>query len=182
MFKLVNIEGIVRIPPREFGQPLEKVAIKELESRYVGMVDKILGYVTAVVNVSINPVGRVLLGDGASFHKATFTVLTFYPELKEIIEGDVADIRDFGAFVRLGPIDAILHVSQIMDDYITHDDRTQSLLGKESGKKLQVGDRVRVRVSVVSFSARGAGKIGVTSRQPFLGKMEWIKDDLKKLG
>ncbi|HID91121.1 TPA: DNA-directed RNA polymerase [Candidatus Bathyarchaeota archaeon] len=182
MFKLVELEGIVRIPPRAFGKPLKEVALKELEERYVGMIDKRLGYVTAVVDVDINPVGRILLGDGASYHKAAFTVLTFYPELKEIIEGEVTDIMDFGAFVRLGPIDAILHVSQVMDDFITYDERTRTLIGKETRRRLSVGDNIRVRITVVSFSARGAGKIGLTARQPFLGKAEWIRDDLKKLG
>lgn len=181
MFKLVKLEGVVGIPPRDFGQPLNEVALKELEEKYVGMIDKKLGFITAVVSVNIEPIGRILLGNGASHHKATFTVLTFYPELKEIIEGEVTDVTDFGAFVRLGPIDAILHVSQVMDDFVSYDERTRTLMGKEKGRRLTVGDNVRVRVTVVSFSTSGVGKIGVTARQPLLGKPEWIREDLRKL-
>jgi DNA-directed RNA polymerase subunit E'/Rpb7 len=29
--------------------------------------------------------------------------------------------------------------------------------------------------------AGSSGKIGVTARQPFLGKLEWIETDLKRL-
>ena len=54
-------------------------------------------------------------------------------------------------------------------------------MGKETKKKLMTGDQVRVRVTAVSLS-RGAvsGKVGVTARQPFLGKIEWIKEEVKK--
>ncbi|MCX8176159.1 MAG: DNA-directed RNA polymerase, partial [Candidatus Bathyarchaeota archaeon] len=44
------------------------------------------------------------------------------------------------------------------------------------------GDKVRVRITAVSMGKGGSGgKIGVTMRQPFLGKLEWIEEDLKKL-
>jgi DNA-directed RNA polymerase subunit E' len=40
---------------------------------------------------------------------------------------------------------------------------------------------VRARVIAVSFPKGGVGgKIGITMRQPFLGKLEWIKEDVKK--
>jgi DNA-directed RNA polymerase subunit E' len=44
----------------------------------------------------------------------------------------VVEIADFGAFVRIGPVDALLHVSQLMDDYISYDEKQGVLLGKES--------------------------------------------------
>jgi DNA-directed RNA polymerase subunit E' len=40
---------------------------------------------------------------------------------------------------------------------------------------------VRVRITAVSLGRAGSsGKIGVTARQPFLGKLEWIKLDVAK--
>jgi DNA-directed RNA polymerase subunit E' len=40
---------------------------------------------------------------------------------------------------------------------------------------------VRVRITAVSLGRAGSsGKIGVTARQPSLGKLEWIKQDLTK--
>jgi len=47
--------------------------------------------------------------------------LTFYPKLQEIVQGEIVDITDFGAFVRIGPTDALLHLSQVMDDYLKSD-------------------------------------------------------------
>jgi DNA-directed RNA polymerase subunit E' len=91
------------------------------------------------------------------------------------------EIADFGAFVRIGPVDALLHVSQLMDDYISYDEKQGVLLGKETKRKLTSGDQVRVRITAVSLGRAGSsGKIGVTARQPFLGKLEWLRQDVSK--
>ena len=41
--------------------------------------------------------------------------------------------------------------------------------------------RVRVRITAISLGRTGgSAKIGVTARQPFLGKLEWIGQELHK--
>jgi DNA-directed RNA polymerase subunit E' len=181
MFELVECEDVVRIPPEKFDLDLKTVALEELSKKYDGMLSKDLGYVIAVVSVDVSPAGKILPGDGATYHQAKFTLLTYKPEVQEIVEGEVVEIGDFGSFVRIGPVDALLHVSQILDDYIVFDGKQGILLGKETQRKLMSGDKVRARVTAVSIAKGGpAGKIGITMRQPFLGKLEWIKEDVKK--
>jgi len=182
MFKLVTLEDTIRIPPELFGKPIEVVGREQLRAKYEGMVDDELGYVIAVTDIHVKPVGKIIPGDGATYHRATFSLLTFHPIVQEVIEGEVVEIADFGAFVRIGPIDALLHVSQLMDDFISYDEKQGVLMGKETKRKLVTGDRVRVRVTAVSLGRGGSsGKVGVTARQPFLGKIEWIKEEVKKL-
>jgi len=182
VFKLVTLEDTIRIPPGKFGEPIEKVGYEQLKLNYEGMVDDQLGYVVAVTNIEVNPVGKIIPGDGATYHRVVFSLLTFYPIIQEVVEGEVVEIADFGAFVRVGPIDALLHVSQLMDDFISHDEKQGMLMGKETKRKLMTGDHVRVRVTAVSLGRGGvSGKIGVTARQPFLGKIEWIKKDVEKI-
>ena len=181
MFKIVTLEGTIRIPPEKFGQPIESVGYEQLKMKYEGMVDEELGYVIAVTKINVNPIGKIIPGDGATYHKVEFSLLTFYPKLQEVVEGEVVEIADFGAFVRVGPVDALLHVSQLIDDYISYDEKQGILMGKETKMKLTTGDHVRVRITAVSLGrGGGSGKIGVTARQPFLGKIEWIKKDLEK--
>jgi len=178
MFKLITLQDTIRIPPETFGNPLEKVGRDQVKAKYEGVVDEELGYVIAVTRVEVSPIGKIIPGDGATFHKVNFSLLTFYPVIQEIVEGDVVEIADFGAFIRIGPVDALLHVSQLMDDYISYDEKQGVLLGKETKRKLASGDQVRVRITAVSLGRAGSsGKIGVTARQPFLGKLEWIKLD-----
>jgi DNA-directed RNA polymerase subunit E' len=178
MFKLITLQDTIRIPPSTFGNPLEAVGKEQVKAKYEGVVDEELGYVIAVSKVEVSPIGKIIPGDGATYHKVNFSLLTFYPVIQEIVEGDVVEIADFGAFVRIGPVDALLHVSQLMDDFISYDEKQGVLQGKETKRKLATGDQVRVRITAVSLGRAGSsGKIGVTARQPFLGKLEWLKEE-----
>jgi DNA-directed RNA polymerase subunit E' len=182
LFKLITLEDTIRIPPETFGNPLEAVGYQQVKAKYEGVVDEELGYVIAVTEVKVSPTGKIIPGDGAAYHKVTFSLLTFYPKIQEVVEGEVVEVADFGAFVRIGPIDALLHVSQLMDDFISYDEKQGVLFGKETKRKLASGDQVRVRITAVSLTrAGGSGKIGVTARQPFLGKLEWIDEDVEKI-
>ena len=181
MFNKITMNDTIRIDPTRFGQPLEDAAFEELRGKYEGLVDEELGYVISVVNLKVNPVGRIIPGDGGTHHPVTFSILTFFPELQEVMEGEVVEVADFGTFLRIGPVDALLHVSQLMDDFISYDEKQGVLLGRESGRTIQRGDLFRVRIVAVSFPrGRSSGKIGVTARQPFLGKLEWIEAESKE--
>ena len=182
LFKLVTLEDTIRIPPKKFGEDIDTVSYEELKMKYEGMVDEELGYVIAVTKIKVNPFGKIIPGDGATLHKVAFSLLTFFPKIQEVVEGEVVEIADFGAFIRIGPVDALLHVSQLLDDYISHDEKQGVLMGKETRRKLATGDHIRVRITAVSLGRGGgsSGKIGVTARQPSLGKIEWIKKDLEK--
>jgi len=182
MFKLLVLEDTIRIPPEKFSAPLKQAGHEQLKMKYEGMVDDELGYVVAVTDINVSLTGKIIPGDGATYHKISFSLLTFYPKIQEIVEGEVVEIADFGAFLRIGPIDALLHVSQLMDDFISFDEKQGVLMGKETRRKLSSGDRVRARVTAVSLArGGGSGKIGVTARQPFLGKLEWIKEEVRKI-
>lgn len=182
MFKLLILEDTIRIPPKKFGTPLNQAGHEQLKLKYEGMVDDELGYVVAVTNIKVDPNGKIIPGDGATYHRASFSLLTFYPKIQEIVEGEVVEIADFGAFIRVGPIDALLHVSQLLDDFISYDEKQGVLMGKETRRRLKSGDHVRARITAVSLPRGGrSGKIGVTARQPFLGKIEWIKEDIRKI-
>ena len=119
MFKLIELQDTIRIPPETFGSPLEKVGRDQVKAKYEGIVDEEMGYVIAVTKVEVSPIGKIIPGDGATYHKVMFSLLAFYPVIQEIVEGDVVEIADFGAFVRIGPVDALLHVSQLIDDYMS---------------------------------------------------------------
>ena len=181
MFRILTVEDIVRIPPKSFGNPIDKAARDQVKLKYENIVDEQLGYAIFVVDVNVDPTGKILPGDGSTYHRVTFKLLSFYPEMHEVIEGEVVEVTDFGAFVRIGPEDALLHVSQIMDDYISYDEKHGVLVGKESQRKIAKGDFVRGRIIAVSFPRGGmGGKIGITMRQPFLGKIDWIEQDIRR--
>lgn len=181
MFILFEVRDVIRIPPNRLGKDLKEAAIATLKERYESMISPELGYVIMVVDAKIDRVGKIIAGDGATYHKVDFKLLTFYPKLQEIIEGKIVEITEFGAFVRIGPTDALLHLSQILDDFLKSDVKQGVITATQSGKILKIGSKVRARIIAVSLG-KGAtmGKIGITCRQPFLGAEEWIKEQIKE--
>lgn len=180
MYKIVSVEDTVRVIPSRFAEPLEEVISDVLRKEYEGITDKDVGTVLAIIRVKQIGPGRIIPGDGASYHNVTFEALVYKPEVNEVVLGEVVEIVEFGGFVRLGPIDGLVHVSQVMDDFVTYDRKKGSLYGKESKRALKEGDKVRARI--VTVSVRGGtrgGKIGLTMRQPGLGKLEWTKEARK---
>ncbi|MFQ6051908.1 MAG: DNA-directed RNA polymerase [Candidatus Hydrothermarchaeota archaeon] len=177
MYRIVTIKDIVAVPPERFGEDLESVIKDILRETYEGILDKELGVIILISNIKDIGIGKIAPGDGSAYHEVTFDALTFKPDMQEVLEGEVVEIVDFGAFVRLGPLDGLIHISQIMEDYIVHDSKGGALIGKETHKTLKEGDKVRARVVAVSLNPRELreSKIGLTMRQKGLGKIEWIK-------
>ena len=179
---MTTIEGTVRIPPYRFDEPLEDVAIETLNEEYVGQLDKNLGLMVGAVSIEEIGEGVLIMGDGAAYHNVVFNAIFFKPEQQEIVEGEVNDITEFGAFVKIGPMEGLVHVSQVTDDYINYDPKNASLLGNESKKVLTEGDRIRARIVTLSLKGKSIkeSKIGLTMRQPNLGKFEWIQAEKNK--
>ena len=181
MFQIIEVEDVVRVEPLDFSETLNKMAEKVLKLKYESTLSPDFGYVVLIIGVKADKVGKILPSDGATYHTVNFKLLTYLPKLQEVVEGDVVEITDFGAFIRIGPTDALLHLSQITDEYLNSDVRQGLITAQQSNRLINVGTRMRVRVTALSL-ARGSsmGKIGVTCRQPFLGANDWIEEDLKK--
>ena len=181
LFSVSTLIDIVRIPPNLFGTGLKKAAESILKSKYESMINAELGYIIMVMDAKVETMGKMIPGDGGTFHRVEFQALTFYPKLQEIVQGELVDITDFGAFVRIGPTDALLHLSQVMDDYLKSDVASGMIIANQSGRTLKLNSAIRARITAVSLGkAASMGKIGITCRQPFLGANEWIEEEIKK--
>ena len=181
LFSISTLGDVVRIPPSLFGTALKKAGLNILKEKYESMISADLGYIIMILDAKVEEMGKMIAGDGGTFHKVEFDALTFYPKLQEIVSGEIVDITDFGAFVRIGPTDALLHLSQVMDDYLKSDVKSGMILANQSGRTLRVGSTLRARITAVSLGkAATMGKIGITCRQPFLGADEWIAEEIKK--
>jgi DNA-directed RNA polymerase subunit E' len=181
MFAIAHMTDVVRIPPSKLTNSLKLTAVGILKEKYESMVNVELGYVILIIDAEANSTGKVIAGDGATYHKVNFTALTFYPKLHEVVEGEVVEITDFGAFVRIGPTDALLHLSQITDDYLKSDVKQGVILSNQSEKTLRIGSKIRARITAISLGKSASmGKIGITCRQPFLGALEWVEREIRR--
>jgi len=180
MYNLITIQDTIRIPPKLFSTDIKESITKALREQYEGIIDKDIGVIITVLNPREVSDGRIIHGDGGAYHNITFDAVSFKPEIHEVIKGKINDIAEFGAFVRFGPIDGLIHVSQVTDDFMSYNEKTGTLSGKESKKNLKKEDVVTARVIAVSIKNNVAeSKINLTMRQEGLGKTEWNKKKKK---
>jgi len=182
MYTMVKVEDTIRIPPEKFGEDLDKVIEETVQKTFEGTMRKQYGLIVVADNIKPLGDGIVIHGDGAMYQKVMFDALMFKPELQEVLDGIVCEIVEFGAFCHIGPLDALIHMSQIMNDYVEVDSTAEMIVGKEKKKTLKIGDAVRARVVAVSLNELSAreSKIGLTMRQPALGAHEWLKEPVKE--
>jgi|TARA_B100001964_G_scaffold245805_1_gene336640 DNA-directed RNA polymerase subunit E' len=179
MYYKIELKDHIRIPPNLFELDAEEAVIKRIQKKYEGHISKELGIIIDIAGVKEIGEGVIIPGDGSSYCETTFEVLTFKPEIQEVILGRIRDIVDFGAFITLGPIDGMIHVSQTMDDFVSFS-KDKTLAGKESKRSLKVNDVCRARIIAVSFKDPLNPKLGLTMRQQGLGRLDWIEEDEQK--
>ncbi len=181
MFYKVHVRDHVRVTPNLFGLPTEEAILAMVKKGYEGYISKDLGIVLGVSGLKESREGVIIPGDGATYYDCDFELLTFKPELQEVVLGRIKDIADFGAFINVGVVDGMIHISQAMDDFVSFGS-DKVLLGKESKRSLRIADKCKARIIAVSFKDIANPKIGLTMRQPGLGKLEWIEEDAAKVG
>lgn len=172
MFRVCTFEESVRIPPSLFGMKIGEAALKILRDQYERTVHRDYGVIISVTDAKVRGDGKIIPGDGSAYFDAEFDALVYTPKVNEVVEGEITEIVEFGAFVRVGPIDGLVHVSQIADDYLTYDKKTGCLVGRESKKTVRKGDWVRAKVATVSMKDTILNsKIALTMRPSGLGKV-----------
>ncbi|MCJ2556953.1 MAG: DNA-directed RNA polymerase [Candidatus Thermoplasmatota archaeon] len=182
MYYKVRREEVVRIPPDRLGEDIDELARELTRSTYEGKVASDKSFTLLATNVERLDEGRIVHGDGAVYQKVAFDAVVLRPLLQEVVDGEICEVMKFGAFIRFGPLDGLLHISQVMDDRVDVDVDNQRLVGKDTKRDLRRGDRVRARIVAASINERSPreSKIGLTMRQPGLGKFEWIEEDRRK--
>jgi len=167
----------IHIPAEELGPNYHEAMEKITKESFEGTMDE-KKFLT-VVAFNIKPVeeGRVVHGDGGVYQKVEYDALVFKPYIHELVRGYVSQVIEYGAFIRIGPLDALLHISQIMDDKINADIGSQRLIGKDTKQELGIGDEVIARVVTIKFNERlpSESQVGLTMRQDGLGKVEWLE-------
>ena len=179
MFYKIELKDHIRVPPNLFNLPLDEAVVKRIKTKFNGFISKDLGIVIDVPGLKEIGEGIIIPGDGASYYDVTFELLTYKPEMQEIIIGRIKDIAEFGAFINIGPIDGMIHISQTMDDFVSFS-KDKTLAGKETKRILKVNDVCRARIIAVSFKDALNPKLGLTMRQQGLGRLEWLKEDAEE--
>jgi DNA-directed RNA polymerase subunit E' len=178
MFYKIKVKDHIRVPPSMFNLTKKEAVLANIKSSYENYVSQELGFVLNVIDVGKINEGVIIPGDGAGFYESEFELLTFKPELNELVYGKIRDITDFGAFMDIGGVEGMVHISQSMDDFVSFS-KEKVLQGKKTGHTVKVGDKCKARIIAVSFKDLNNPKIGLTMRQEGLGKLEWLNEENK---
>ena len=68
----------------------------------------------------------------------------------------IVGVEDFGLFCRLSelPVEGLIHVTSLADDYYYLEAGTHTLVGRRSGRRHRLGDREIVRIAHVDVDRR----------------------------
>jgi len=177
MYKVYTISDSVRVPPEMFAMKREDAILQILREKYERKMDTDLGVVLSIQGVRDVSGGYVVPGDGAAYYDAHFDLLSYYPEINEVVESEVTETVEFGAFLSLGPLEGLVHLSQVTDDIVHFDRKASQLVGKNTKRILKKGDVVKARIITVSIKPTILEtKVGLSMRTRGLGKDEWNKE------
>ena len=137
MFYIVEVEDYVRVEPKLFGLKTSDAVAKQLQETYTNYHDKEIGEVIGIISVLEVGNGIIIPGDGAAYYNSKFKLIVWKPEMQELVYGLTEEITNFGAFINLGVMKGVIHISQTMDDYVSFS-KDKSLLGKETKRALKV--------------------------------------------
>ncbi|ADV65631.1 DNA-directed RNA polymerase [Desulfurococcus mucosus] len=183
MYSLIKIRDVVRIPPSKFGRPVKNVALEELRSRYEGAITSIetprgeskLGIVVTIVDANVDENGRILPGDGATYHDVEMYALVFTPFIKEVVEGEAVTVTKSGIYVNLGVLDGFIHINQVSEEKVVFDPARTALVLEESRRVIEKGDVLRAKIYTIGLLPGKGLRIHMTMRQTYLGKTDWLR-------
>ncbi|HYD02745.1 MAG TPA: DNA-directed RNA polymerase [Alphaproteobacteria bacterium] len=173
MYYKTKVKDFIRLPPASFADDVELALTAEIKKKFNGYISQELGFVVDVTGVDEVGHGMILPGDGSAHYSVEFTLLTFKPEVQEIVLGKVTNVADFGAFINIGPVEGMIHISQTMNDFVSFG-KDGVLSGKNTKHTLKVGDVCKAKIIAVSYKDLQNPKIGLTMRQEGLGREDWI--------
>jgi DNA-directed RNA polymerase subunit E' len=178
MYRIISVEERIRVPPEKLGLNVIESVKKAIEDKVEGLLDPKLGVVLSIVSIDKIGEGKIMPEDPGVYYHTMFNLLTYKPELHELVYGKVVDNTEFGSFVRIGAIDGLVHISQLMDDFVSFDAKNSQFLGRETKRVLKEGDEIRARIIAISWGEQN--KIGLTMRQQLLGSISWIDEEKRK--
>ncbi|ACL11671.1 DNA-directed RNA polymerase [Desulfurococcus amylolyticus] len=182
MYSLIRVNDVIRIPPAKFGRPVKDVALEELRSKYEGTIASIeskggehkLGIIVTIIDVKVDENGRILPGDGATYHDVEMSALVFSPFIKEVVEGEAVTVAKSGIYLNLGVLDGFIHINQVSEEKVSYDNTRSAIMLEESHRTIEKGDILRAKIYTIGILPGKGLRIHMTMKQPYLGKLEWV--------
>ncbi|HDI06658.1 MAG TPA: DNA-directed RNA polymerase [Candidatus Aenigmarchaeota archaeon] len=177
MFYLLDIEEKVGVEAQKLKKNIQESIEEKLEDLHLKEEN---GVFLGVVEIKkIGETGEILPEKPYIYFNVAYTCLFFQPVQNEIVEGYVTEVAEFGPFVRIGPIDALVHISQITKEKLTYNPEQDIITSKDSKIIIKKGDFVIAMVANSSISEERI-RVNLTMKQEGLGLIKLLKKSKKK--
>ena len=175
MFYKVKLKDYVALEPDLFNEDLKDAIEKQIIRDYTYKVSEELGFIVSILEIEKIGEGFKLPEDSSRHYVVEFEVISYIPQMHEFILGDVTSTTEFGAFVNLGVVEGLVHLTQTMQEQVSFS-KSGVIQANKSKKSLKEKDIVKSKIVAISFKDLKNIKIGLTMRQPGLGNILWKED------
>ena len=129
MYEKLKIKSRIRIPPALFGRDIKEAIRESVKNDFEGQLDAEHGLLLSFININKIGDGIIIPGDGAIYYDTEFEMVSYKAVPQELVEGEITEITETGAFAKIGPIEGLIHKSQVTDDFVSYA-KTGVLMGK----------------------------------------------------
>jgi len=172
MFYLVDIKEKVGIEVQNLGEDIKDSIEKKLENLHIKENNGVFLGVVEITNIGES--GEILPESPYIYFDVEYKALFFQPVEGEIIESYITDVAEFGPFVRFGPLDALVHISQISKEKLSYNPEQDVITSKDGKIIIKKGEFVRAMVINYSISEERT-RINLTMKQEGLGLIKLVE-------
>jgi DNA-directed RNA polymerase subunit E' len=177
MFYLVDVREKVGVEAQKLKNDIRESIEETIDSIHGREENGVFLGVTEIKKVGES--GDILPERPEIYFNVEYTALFFQPLQGEVVFGTVVDVAEFGPFVRIGPLDALAHISQITVEKMTYNPQQDIISSKDNKMVIQAGDQLIASVANASIS-KDRMRVNLTMRQDGLGLLKWLTKEKSK--
>jgi DNA-directed RNA polymerase subunit E' len=177
MFYLIDVREKIGVEAQRIKENIRDSIEESIDVKHTREENGVFLGVTEIKKVG--ETGDILPERPEIYFDVEYKALFFQPVQGEVVHGLVVDVAEFGPFVRIGPIDALAHISQITTEKMTYNPQQDVISNKDNKMVIQTGDQLIASVANATIS-QDRMRVNLTMRQDGLGLLKWLTKEKGK--
>lgn len=153
MFYLLEVKTKTSLSPDQLdpNKNADELLLDTLRDSLEGKVLKDIGLVVAVISCNIQGEGTIPPRSPDIFFNTEMQIICFRPVEGEVIEGEVVNVTETGAFINIGSLDGFWPRNRISDKRLQFNAKNGSLQDREGQITVRRKEKARVKISNVEI-------------------------------
>lgn len=151
MYYLLEIETKTSLSPDQLDpkKDANELLLKALRETLEGQVLTDVGLVVAVISCNIRGEGRIPPRSPEIYFRTNIRLIAFKPIPNEVVEGEIVNVTETGAFVNLGSLDGFWPRNRISNRRMEFNARKGTLEDREEEIVIRRKEKARIKVNNV---------------------------------